>query len=245
MAKFRIKLAGRLALLRLSEKSEEVPEEVEVLLQEMLEALQDKVGLRPPSLRARRSLEARRGLTLFASSQDTIVRWSAAKYIARISECIPEDMGHQISEVVLDMFETSFEEVDMAEHGLQGACFAFGELARRGRVQEDLVDRLVACALRVSCSPCASARREADDPRAAPRPSSSTANEAFSPSAPAFAIQHPTSSGPSLALYDQRKSPPRSRCNSPLDSSPSPCLIVRFIFGGRRVRLFRRVWDGG
>lgn len=84
--------------------------------------------------------------------QDTIVRWSAAKYIARISECLPEYMAHQISEAILDTFEGSFEEVDMAENGLQGACFTFGELARRGRIQNELVDRLVTCALKVSRS---------------------------------------------------------------------------------------------
>ncbi|ORY81205.1 armadillo-type protein, partial [Leucosporidium creatinivorum] len=121
VAKFRVKLAGRLALLKLSEKDEDVPEEVEVILQEMLEALRDK---------------------------DTIVRWSAAKYIARISECLPEDMAYQISDAILDTFEAAFDEIDSVEHGLQGACFAFGELARRGRIQEELVDRLVTCALK-------------------------------------------------------------------------------------------------
>lgn len=44
VAKFRVKLAGRLALLRLAEKRGEVPEEVEVVLQEMMEALSDKVS---------------------------------------------------------------------------------------------------------------------------------------------------------------------------------------------------------
>lgn len=59
-------------------------------------------------------------------------------------------MAYQISDAILDTFEAAFDEIDSVEHGLQGACFAFGELARRGRIPDELVDRLVACALRVS-----------------------------------------------------------------------------------------------
>lgn len=136
-----MKLAGRLALMRLAERKGNVPEEVEVVLQEMMEALSNKVS-RPLNWRALQGLSS--------LPQDTIVRWSAAKYIARISEGIPKDMAHQVSEAILDNFETSFDEVGMAENSLQGACFAFGELARRGSIQAELVDRLVTCALKVS-----------------------------------------------------------------------------------------------
>lgn len=54
-------------------------------------------------------------------------------------------------EAMLSSFEASFDDGELSqEHGLQGACFAFGELSRRGRVPPSLVDRLVACVLQVS-----------------------------------------------------------------------------------------------
>lgn len=82
--------------------------------------------------------------------QDTIVRFSAAKYLARISDKLPKEMAGEVAAALLDMFEGGFDELDSAERVLQGCCFAFAELARRGGVQEELVERLIACALKVS-----------------------------------------------------------------------------------------------
>lgn len=89
-------------------------------------------------------------LTHYGSAQDTIVRFSAAKYLARISERLPPDMADDVAGALLEMFEAGFDELDAAERVLQGCCFAFAELARRGRVPDGLVARLIACALRVS-----------------------------------------------------------------------------------------------
>ncbi len=125
LSKYRVKLAGRLALLHLDAKTDpdEVSGEVEVIVQEMLDALSDK---------------------------DTVVRFSAAKYLARMAERLPADMAGDVAGALLEMFEGGFEEVDTAERVLQGCCFAFAELARRGRVPDELVPGLVDCALKVS-----------------------------------------------------------------------------------------------
>ncbi|GAA5874980.1 hypothetical protein JCM16303_004967 [Sporobolomyces ruberrimus] len=114
LGKARVKVAGRLALMRLG-KSDisdrgDVPEEVEVILGELMESL---------------------------SHPDTIVRWSAAKYLARLTLPLPSDFASTVIESVLGIFEECLEESDRAEHGLQGACFAFGELGRRGLITND------------------------------------------------------------------------------------------------------------
>jgi len=132
LSKYRIKLAGRLALLHLEGRTpadaDDVSGEVEVIVQEMLDTLSEK---------------------------DTVVRFSAAKYLARISERLPSDMAGDVAGALLDMFERAFDEVDTAERILQGSCLAFAELARRGRVPPELVARLVECALKVSGFPWA------------------------------------------------------------------------------------------
>ncbi|GAA5904049.1 hypothetical protein JCM5296_002517 [Sporobolomyces johnsonii] len=117
LAKYRVKLAGRLALMRLTTTEGDVPQEVEVVLGELLEGL---------------------------SHTDTIVRWSAAKYIARITSLLPVSFASEIVDAVLGIFEEGLGDSDRAEHGLQGACFAFGELGRRGKIrEEEQVDRLL------------------------------------------------------------------------------------------------------
>lgn len=126
LTKYRVKLAGRLALLHLDARPDpdDVAGEVEVIVQELLDALSDK---------------------------DTVVRFAAAKYLARVSERLPGEMAGDVAGAVLEMFGGGFGEVDGAERVLQGCCFAFAELARRGRVQDELVPGLVDCALKVSC----------------------------------------------------------------------------------------------
>ncbi|ELR13906.1 HEAT repeat domain containing protein [Acanthamoeba castellanii str. Neff] len=59
--------------------------------------------------------------------KDTIVRWSSAKGIGRITERLPKELGDEVVQGVIDLF--SFTESDGAWHG---GCLAFGELARRG-----------------------------------------------------------------------------------------------------------------
>ena len=50
---------------------------------------------------------------------------------------LPSEFASTVIESVLSLFEECLEESDRAEHGLQGACFAFGELGRRGLIRED------------------------------------------------------------------------------------------------------------
>ncbi|KAL0480493.1 tubulin-folding cofactor D [Acrasis kona] len=59
--------------------------------------------------------------------KDTIVRWSAAKGIGRVTSRLPMDMGDQIVGNLLELFTPS--ETDCAWHG---GCLALAELSRRG-----------------------------------------------------------------------------------------------------------------
>ncbi|KAJ6512250.1 TBCD protein [Mycena vitilis] len=92
----------------------EVPEEVEVVLEQLFKSLQDK---------------------------DTIVRWSAAKAVARISERLPTDFADQILETLMGLFAihsiaaaSLYDLPAIAESTWHGACLACAEMARRGLV---------------------------------------------------------------------------------------------------------------
>uniref|UniRef100_A0A4X2L705 Tubulin-specific chaperone D n=1 Tax=Vombatus ursinus TaxID=29139 RepID=A0A4X2L705_VOMUR len=78
----------------------DVPEEVENVIGQLLVGLKDK---------------------------DTIVRWSAAKGIGRMTGRLPKELADDVVGSVLDCF--SFQETDNAWHG---GCLALAELGRRG-----------------------------------------------------------------------------------------------------------------
>uniref|UniRef100_A0A8C4TKA9 Tubulin-specific chaperone D n=1 Tax=Erpetoichthys calabaricus TaxID=27687 RepID=A0A8C4TKA9_ERPCA len=59
--------------------------------------------------------------------KDTIVRWSAAKGIGRVTSRLPKELADEVVGSVLDCF--SFQETDNAWHG---GCLALAELGRRG-----------------------------------------------------------------------------------------------------------------
>ena len=59
--------------------------------------------------------------------RDTIVRWSAAKGIGRITSRLPKDLADDVVAAVFELFSES--EGDGAWHG---GCLAMAELARRG-----------------------------------------------------------------------------------------------------------------
>src|SRR5690606_5990902 len=82
------------------EEDIDVPEEIEEIIEKLLNGLRDK---------------------------NTIVRWSAAKGIGRITSRLPKDLGDDVVKFVLELF-SSFEG-DSAWHG---GCLALAELARRG-----------------------------------------------------------------------------------------------------------------
>jgi hypothetical protein len=79
---------------------EKVPNEIEDIIEQLLFGLRDK---------------------------DTIVRWSSAKGIGRITNRLPRDMADDVLTSLLDVF--TFIEDDAAWHG---GCLAIAELGRRG-----------------------------------------------------------------------------------------------------------------
>ncbi len=59
--------------------------------------------------------------------RDTVVRWSAAKAIGRVTGRLEKDLGDEVVEQILKLFSAT--ESDSAWHG---GCLAIAELARRG-----------------------------------------------------------------------------------------------------------------
>ncbi|XP_059204389.1 tubulin-specific chaperone D isoform X2 [Centropristis striata] len=82
------------------EQDYDIPEEVETVIEYLLGGLKDK---------------------------ETIVRWSAAKGIGRVTGRLPKELADEVVGSVLDCF--SFQETDNAWHG---GCLALAELGRRG-----------------------------------------------------------------------------------------------------------------
>ncbi|XP_053309176.1 tubulin-specific chaperone D [Spea bombifrons] len=78
----------------------DIPEEIENIVEQLLVGLKDK---------------------------DTIVRWSAAKGIGRLTGRLPKELADDVVGSVLDCF--SFQETNNAWHG---GCLALAELGRRG-----------------------------------------------------------------------------------------------------------------
>lgn len=114
---------GSLAVGPIEEEDFDVPEEVETVLEELFKALRDT---------------------------DTIVRYSAAKGVARVSERLPVDFTEQVLEQVLPMFSihsiagaTLYDMPSIAEGTWHGACLACAEMARRGLVPDERLSELV------------------------------------------------------------------------------------------------------
>ncbi|NXJ70314.1 TBCD protein, partial [Rostratula benghalensis] len=90
------------------EEEYDIPGEIENVVEQLLVGLKDK---------------------------DTIVRWSAAKGIGRITGRLPKELADDVIGSLLDCFRTclcstiSFQETDNAWHG---GCLALAELGRRG-----------------------------------------------------------------------------------------------------------------
>ena len=78
----------------------DVPETIEEVIEELLQGLKDK---------------------------DTVVRWSAAKGVGRVTGRLPRDLADEVVGSLLEVF--SPRETDGAWHG---SCLALAELGRRG-----------------------------------------------------------------------------------------------------------------
>ncbi|KAJ3549188.1 hypothetical protein NM688_g5206 [Phlebia brevispora] len=146
LRKFRVKLSSRI-LLRLlpararrsrarallpsqndgvnqiEEEDIDVPEETEVVLQDLFKALQDK---------------------------DTIVRYSSAKAVARIAERLPTEFAEQVLDQVLQLFTihsmgaaSLYDMPSIAEGTWHGACLACAEMARRSLISDSKLGELL------------------------------------------------------------------------------------------------------
>ncbi|KAG1885037.1 TBCD protein [Suillus subluteus] len=101
----------------------DVPEEIDTILESLFKSLQDK---------------------------DTVVRWSAAKGIARLSERLPSDFSSQVLETILGLFSihsiagaSVYDTPAIAEATWHGASLASAEMARRGLVQTSVLGSLL------------------------------------------------------------------------------------------------------
>jgi hypothetical protein len=104
------------------------------VLEELFQGLQDRVSSRARS---------RKVIHIYAS-QDTVVRWSAAKGVARISERLPGEFTRQVVDTVLGLFSIHsiaiaglYDIPALAESTWHGACLSCAELLRRGLIPHD------------------------------------------------------------------------------------------------------------
>jgi hypothetical protein len=82
--------------------------------------------------------------------QDTIVRWSAAKGVARIAERLPTVFVEQVLETVMNLFSihsvavaSIYDLPAVAESTWHGASLACAEIARRGLVSKGKLPELI------------------------------------------------------------------------------------------------------
>ena len=82
------------------EEEYDIPDQIEEVIEELLVGLRDK---------------------------DTIVRWSAAKGIGRVTGRLPAELADEVVGSLLELF--TLREMDTGWHG---GCLALAELGRRG-----------------------------------------------------------------------------------------------------------------
>ncbi|KIM25833.1 hypothetical protein M408DRAFT_73897 [Serendipita vermifera MAFF 305830] len=96
--------------------SEDVPDEIEGVVDEMLIALRDRVRY------------------------DTTIRWSAAKYMARIASRVPSEFADQLLDAVMEVYTVHYvqgEELNpITEPSWHGATLACAEFARQGLINK-------------------------------------------------------------------------------------------------------------
>ncbi|KAI8978670.1 TBCD protein [Trametes punicea] len=126
----RLRAKGRVLVSNASAEMEavveddiDVPETTETVLEDLFKALRDK---------------------------DTIVRYSAAKGVARICERLPTEFAEQVLDQVLHLFSihsaaiaTIYDMPSVAESTWHGACLACAEIARRGLIPDERLAELI------------------------------------------------------------------------------------------------------
>lgn len=93
------------------EEDYDIPDEIELILDSLLTALRDA---------------------------STNVRWSAAKYVARVTNRLPKTMASDVVSHVLQICD--WRDSDSSWHG---ACLSLAELARRGLILPQQLDEVV------------------------------------------------------------------------------------------------------
>ncbi|CDS02232.1 hypothetical protein, partial [Sporisorium scitamineum] len=102
------------------EDESDIPEQVEFFISRLIEALQHK---------------------------DTVVRYSAAKGLARLCDRLPISFLNQVVDAVISLFHINIPDLysgatdlsSVSEHTWQGACMALAELSRRGLLFKDML----------------------------------------------------------------------------------------------------------
>ncbi|OBZ90614.1 Tubulin-specific chaperone D [Choanephora cucurbitarum] len=112
------------------EEEEEISDSLEVVIEILLNGLRDK---------------------------DTIVRWSSAKGIGRITQRLPQELAEDVVGSLLELFEenTLINKADgslnlsaVSDHTWHGASLAIAELARRGLLLPDRLEETIPWILR-------------------------------------------------------------------------------------------------
>lgn len=91
--------------------------------------------------------------------KDTIVRWSAAKGIGRITQRLPQELAEDVVGSLLELFEEntlknksdgSLNLSAVSDHTWHGASLAVAELARRGLLLPDRLEETIPWIIRVT-----------------------------------------------------------------------------------------------
>ncbi|GHJ90423.1 hypothetical protein NliqN6_6825 [Naganishia liquefaciens] len=97
------------------------------------------------------------------SDKDTIVRYSAAKYLSRLADLLPRSLSSQIVESTISLFGGTLQDplvetergkvVDPGggsngEAKWHGLCLALAEMGRRGLIENEVVDELLGWAVK-------------------------------------------------------------------------------------------------
>ena len=91
--------------------------------------------------------------------QDTVVRWSAAKGVARISERLPAEFTQQVIDTVIGLFSVHsiaiaslYDMPAIAESTWHGACLSCAEFLRRGLIANDRLADVITWTSKASVS---------------------------------------------------------------------------------------------
>ena len=79
--------------------------------------------------------------------RDTVVRWSAAKGLGRVSQRLPKDNADEVLQAVLSNCFDLYE----ADSGWHGGCLCIAELARRGLLLPTSLPGVIPVVLRALC----------------------------------------------------------------------------------------------